>query len=147
MERRQLLKGKGSSGSSDTIPATVGFRVDRKKGGLSPHTPNEKMLIALRKALADMSDADEHGCRYYIKDNRVKLLEAPSGTEGKPGEPVSYKASGRCRVGVCHPDGTITTKAIEFRLAFSDSRDDLGQPDVVYEEDTVIDEIPKTAKL
>jgi hypothetical protein len=143
----QLFSAKKRASDSSVIPATVSFRHNRKKGFIEPLRPHEKMLCALRKVLAQMSDADENGCRYYIANNKVQILKAPSATSGKPGEAKSYHAKGRCRVGVTHPQNHISHKVLEFEISFRDVIDDRGLADVEFFEPTVIDELPRNTPI
>ena len=146
--RRQMLfeaNPKPSQGTS--IPATVNFKINKKKGGLKPLHPHEKMLCALRKVLAAMSDKDHAGCRFYIDNNKVQILKAPVGSGGRDGEAQTYKASGRCKLGVCHPEGHKSSKVIQFNITFRDVKDTIGQDDVEFLDDTSIDELPKSTRI
>jgi hypothetical protein len=129
--------------ATNVIPATVKFKHNKKKGMLEPLSAQEKMLCALRKCLAEMSDKDTNGCRYYIAGNRVQVVTAPVESPAKDGEGRSYRAVGRCRLGVCHQAGHHTTKFIEFTISYRDVVDDRGMSDVVYMDPTIIDELAR----
>jgi hypothetical protein len=145
--RKQMFDAKKKSSGGDIIPATVNFKIDRKKGRLRSLSAEEKMLCALRKALASMSDANEHGCRFYIDNNKVQLMKRPVGSDAAPGQPRSYNASGRCKIGVCHPEGHKSSMMIEFSISFKDTTDDRGLEDVIFFDPTTIDEIPRNSPL
>lgn len=129
------------------IPATVKFRHNKKKGLVEPLKPHEKMLCALRKVLAKMSDANEDGCRFFIAGNKVQVVKSPTTTKGKRGEAQSYHAKGRCRLGVCHKAGHSSSKLIAFEISFRDVVDDRGLADVEYFDPTVIDELARNTPL
>lgn len=141
--REQLFSAKKPTPVSAMIPATVRFRHNKKKGMIEPLAPQEKMLCALRKVFAHMSDKDTRWC---IVGNKVQVLSAPTTTEGKPKGPQSYRASGRCKVALMRSDG-MTTKLIEFSISYKDIVDDRGLADVVYFEPTTVDEVPRTSPI
>ena len=104
------------------------------------------MLCALRKVLAKLSNENSNGCRYYIADNQVQIVSAPTAPTAKDGEAKTYFARGRCKLGVTH--GThITTKMIEFSITYRDCKDSLGLDDVEFIDPTSIDELPKSTAL
>jgi hypothetical protein len=138
--REQLFNAKKKPSTGNVIPATVRFRHDKRAGVIKPLSSNEKMLCALRKALAAMSSS-ESGLRYYIAGNKVQLTQAPSTTPGRPGEAQSYFAAGRCRVGVCHPAGHATMIMVDFSISFKDAMDERGIATVNYFEPTTIDKL------
>lgn len=142
-----LFNARKRSTDSSVIPATVTYRHNRRKGLVEALKPNEKMLCALRKVLTMMSDDDENGCRYYIANNKVQILKAPSTTKGKKGEVQSYHAKGRCRVGAVHPAGHATSKVIEFEISFRDVVDERGMADVEFFDPTVIDELQRNTPV
>jgi len=141
--RRELFSATRKAPTSNMIPATVRHRIDKKAEQLATLTSEEKMLCALRKALTKMSDAHPDKCRYYIQENKVQVLTAPSASEGKPGQARTYSAKGRCKLGVCHPGGHVSTMAIEFTISFRDVTDDRGLADVEFIDPTTIDEIDR----
>lgn len=142
--REQLFNAKNKTSSTVTvIPATVQFNHDKKLGEIKPLQAHEKMLCALRKCLAKMSDGDGGQRRYYIANNKVQILDAPSSTAGKAGEARSYRARGRCKLGVCLPDNTTKMLMVEFTISFRDTIDDRGMADVEYFDPTTIDVIGK----
>lgn len=139
--RKQLFKAGGGAASANMIPATVKFVHDKRAGKINPLKPHEKMLCALRKALAAMSNDDETGRRFFIMNNQVELLQAPQTTDGKVGGPQTYRASGRCKLGMAHPDGHMTSMIAAFTITFRDAVDDRGLADIKYIEPTTIDAI------
>jgi len=141
--RKEMFAAQRKAPTSNIIPATVNHRLDRKAKRVATLTPNEKMICALRKALTKMSDGHPSGCRYFIANNKIQVLTQPSSTGGKAGEAQTYEASGRCRLGVCHPNGHSSTVNIEFSLRFRDVVDDRGLADVEFLDPTVIDELPR----
>lgn len=140
--REMLFEANKTPSQSNVIPATVAFKIDKKKKRLRALSPEEKMLVVLRKVLAELSDKNEHGCRFYIDNNQVQILRRPVGSGGRPGEAQSYSAAGRCKLGVCHKEGHKSSKVIEFNLVFQDVKDDLGFDDVEYLSGTTIDNLP-----
>jgi hypothetical protein len=145
--KETLFNAKKRSVESNVIPATISFRHNKKKGFIEPLTAQEKMLCALRKVLADLSDANDDKCRYFIANNKVQILKAPSTTAGKAGEAQSYHAKGRFRAGVCLPNGNAASKILAFEISYRDIVDDRGLADVEYFDPTVIDELPKNTPL
>lgn len=145
MENRkeQLFQAKQANKTTSIISATVKFKHNKAKGLIEDLAPQEKMLCALRKVLASMSNNNSDGCRYYIANNKVQLLEAPSSSPGKKGEARTYKASGRCKVGVAHKEGHTTTMFVEFSISYRDVVDDRGLADIEYFDPTSIDKIAR----
>lgn len=141
--RKEMFNALKKASTTNVIPATVKHRIDKKAQKLAALTPSEKMICALRKALVKMSDGSEEGCRYYIANNKVQLMVAPSATGGKDGEAKTYSAKGRCKVGVIHAGGHSSTKVIEFSITFRDVLDDRGLADVEFVDPTMIDELPR----
>jgi hypothetical protein len=141
--REQLFSAKKPPPGSAMIPATVRFRHNKKKGLIEPLGAQEKMLCALRKVFADMSNKDERWC---IVGNQVQILGAPTTTEGKPKGPQSYRASGRCKVAIMRSDG-MTSKLIEFSISYKDVVDDRGLADVIYFDPTTVDEVPRNSPI
>ena len=145
--RKSLFRGKANkSTDASVIPSTVRFQHDKKTGVVKPLTPNEKMLCALRRVLADMSEAEENGCRYFIS-GKIQVVRSPVDTPAKEGEAKSYNGKGRCLVRRCHPEGHTSSMVIEFDIAFRDTLDEMGLADVEYTEATTIDEIPPGTSL
>lgn len=142
--RKQLFKAGGSAAPANVIPATVKFIHDKKAGTIKPLSANEKMLCALRKCLAALSDGDEAGRRFFIMNNKVELTQSPQTTEGKAGGPQTYRAAGRCKLGVSHRDGHMTSTYAAFTLTFRDSLDDRGLPDITFIDPTTIDAIERS---
>lgn len=145
--REQLFNAKKDAPGHSVIPATVKFIIDKKKKRLKVLPPESKMLCALRKVLADMSEKDQGGCRYYIAGNKVQITSAPTTTSGKAGEAQSYRAAGRCKVGVCLPNGKARMMFIEFTINFRDIEDDRGLADIEYFDPTTIDGLPKNTPV
>lgn len=141
--RKEMFSALKKAPTTNVIPATVKHRLDKKAQRIAILTPNEKMICALRKALSKMSDASDAGCRYYIANNKIQLLAAPSAAAGKEGEAKTYSAKGRCKVGICHPGGHSSSKVIEFSLTFRDVLDDRGLADVEFIDPTTIDELTR----
>lgn len=145
MNRKQLFDAAKVPAESNAVSNKVTFKPDRKTGGLQMQSPEQKMLCALRKVLASMSDGDAGGCRYYIESDQVVLDQRPASSQGNG--PKTYTAKGRCRIGVCYPNGEKGTRTIEFNIVFRDTKDDRGVDDVMYLGQTTIDELPRNAKL
>lgn len=143
--KEQLFNSKKGSMESNVISATVSFNHNKKKGLIEPLKPHEKMLCALRKVLTDISDTGNS--RYFIANNKVQLLKAPSTTQGKEGEAQSYHAKGRFRAGICLPDGTSSSKFFEFEISYRDIVDDRGLLDVEFFDPTSIDVISKDSPV
>ena len=144
--REQLFKTQQPPPASNIIPATVQFRHNKKKGMIEPLSSQEKMLCALRKCLAVMSDKSGN-VRYYIAGNKVQVIQEPVGSPARDGEGRSYRAVGRCRLGVCHADDSHTTKFVEFTINFRDTVDDRGMSDVAYFDPTIIDELERNGPI
>jgi hypothetical protein len=143
--KQQLFNSQSPKKSTTVIPATVSFKIDKKAKGMKPLTSLDKMKCALRKVLADLSDKNPHGCRYYIANNKIQLSRAPDPAIPKPGEGKTYKAAGRFKAGVCHPKGNMTTQFLEFSITFKDVVDDRGLPDVRYVDPTTVDVLAKNS--
>lgn len=142
-----MFSSSATKPKGNIVPSTVGFKLNRKAGRLDPLSPTDKMKCAVRKILVKMSDADDHGCRYFIDGNKIEVLTAPQAQPVREGELQTYRARGRCKVGVCHPEGHKSIKLIEFSVSFRDSVDELGLADVEYIDPSTIDEIPRSMKL
>jgi len=145
--RKEMFSALKKAPTTNVIPATVRHRLDKRAEKLAELTPNEKMICALRKALVKLSDGDTDGCRYYIANNKIQVLQAPSATAGKAGEARTYFAKGRCRVGITHAAGHSSMKIIEFALTFRDVVDDRGLADVEFVDPTTIDELPRSTPI
>lgn len=141
--RKEMFSALKKAPTSNVIPATVRHRLDKRAEKLAELTPNEKMICALRKALVKLSDGDDAGCRYFIANNKIQVIQAPSSTAGKAGEAKTYFAKGRCKVGITHSAGHSSSKIIEFTLTFRDVLDDRGLADVEFMDPTTIDELPR----
>ena len=145
--RREMLFEAGRKPSMvDVVPAKVVHKINKSKRALEPKTPEQKMVIALKKVLAEMSDDNETKCRFYIADDKVKITRRPFNT-GNTNEPQSYFAEGRCKVGVCHPEGHKSSKVIAFSITFKDTKDDLGLDDVAFIQPTTIDTLPSNTRI
>lgn len=140
--RKEMFSAMRQAPTTDIIPATVKHRIDKKAEKLGELSPSEKMICALRKALTKMSDAHADGCRYFIANNKVQILSAPSASAGKAGEARTFSARGRCKLGVCHPGGHSSSMLIEFSISFRETADDRGLADVEFIDPTTIDELP-----
>lgn len=140
--RKEMFSAQRKAPDTSVIPATVRHRIDKKAAKLAELTANEKMICALRKALTKMSDGNTDGCRYFIANNKIQILSAPSSSPAKKGEGRTYSASGRCKLGVCHPAGHSSSRVIEFSITFRDITDDRGMADVEFIDPTSIDELP-----
>lgn len=112
---------------------------------MKPLASVDKMKCALRKVLADLSDKNPHGCRYYIANNKIQLSLAPDPAIPAPGEGKTYKAAGRFKAGVCHEGGRMTTQYLQFSITYKDVLDDRGLPDVKYVDPTTVDVLPKSS--
>lgn len=145
--REQLFNAQSKAPERTVIPATVEFKVDKKKKMIKILSPQSKMICALRKVLADMSDKSSDGCRFYIANNKIQLTSPPTTTHGKKGEAQSYRASGRCKLGVCLPSGGMTTKFVEFSINYRDVEDERGLADIEYFDPTTIDGLSKNTPI
>jgi hypothetical protein len=121
----------------------VSFQIDKKAKGLKTQTSMNKMKSALRKVLADLSDRNPHGCRYYIANNEIEIDKAPDPSPPHAGQSKTYRASGRFWAGVCHKGGRMTKDLLSFSITFKDIIDERGLPDVEYVDPTTIDVLPK----
>ena len=145
--RRQIFDTKQQPVARDLVPTSVTFKIDRKTRRMTTLPPNEKMIVALRKVLSTMSNRDTNGCRYYLDGKSVQVIRPVTTTSGRPGEAQNYRAAGRCKVGVCHPQGHKSSIMIQFTLSFKDVLDDRGLPDVMFFDPTSIDELPRDTPL
>ena len=146
-KRKDMFKSSVPPAPSNIVPSTVSFKLNRKAGRVEALSPVDKMKCALRKVLVKLSDDNDDGCRYYIDGSGIEVLAAPVAQPVREGEPSTYRAKGRCRLGVCHPEGHKSSKIIEFSLTFRDTEDAMGLADVDYIDPTTIDELPKTTRL
>lgn len=145
--RKEMLFDAGQKPSmTDVVPAKVVHKIDKSKGALEIKTPEQKMVIALKKVLAEMSDDNIERCRFYIADNKIKITQRPFDT-GEAGTPQSYFAEGRCKVGICHPEGHKSSKVIAFSITFKDVKDDLELDDVEFIQPTTVDTLPKSTRI
>jgi len=145
--REQLFNARKKAPERTVIPATVEFKIDKKKKALRTLSAEHKMLCALRKVLADLSDQSSDGCRYYIANDKVQLISNPVTTNGKPGERQSYRAAGRFKAGVCLSNGAMVTKFLEFSINYRDIVDDRGLADIEYFDPTTIDVLSKNTPV
>jgi acetylornithine deacetylase/succinyl-diaminopimelate desuccinylase-like protein len=144
--KEQLFNAAKVQRPANIIPATVKFELDRSRGEIKPLAAPEKMLVALRKVLAQMSEKNPDGCRYYIAGNKVELTSTPTTTSGKKGEVQTYRAAGRARLGVAH--STHSTKLfIAFDISYRDCEDDRGLADVEFIDPTTIDVIDRAGPV
>ena len=142
-----LFEAKKKAPDVTLVPTTVSFKLDRPRGRLHTLEPTEKMVCAVRRVLAEMSRSDKNGCRYYLDGRKVQVLSAPVASPAKPGEPRTYRASGRAKIGVAHRDGCKSSKFIQFQISFRDTKNDLGLDDVRFLDDTVVEELPRDSPL
>jgi hypothetical protein len=152
MERRERLfnskqKSTVDSNLIDTHVQFVFSKTDsgRVKGELRKLSPEQKMLCALRKVLADMSTGTRGERRYSVAGTKCRVIDRELTPGAKDGEPGSYRFRGRCKMGIAHKSGPPSEKMIEFVVSFRDTEDEMGQPDVEYFDETTIEEIdPRT---
>lgn len=142
-----LFEAKKKLPDLTLIPTTVSFKLDKPNGRLHALKATEKTVCALRRVLATMSRSRSDGCRYYLDGGKVQLLSGPTSSEAKPGEAKTYQVKGRAKVGVCHPEGHKSTKFVEFSMSFRDTKDSLGLDDVVFLDDTQIQELPHNTPI
>jgi len=145
--RKELFAAKKKSPGSTVIPATVTFRHDKRQGRLHPLSMREKMIVAVKKILATMSDDDENGCRFYVDNNKIQVLREPSGSDARAGEARTYRASGRCAVGVCHPQGRKSSKIIQFDITYRDIKDARGLDDIEWIDPSTVEELPRNTPV
>ncbi len=145
--KEQLFNATKGQRAINVVPATIKFVHNKKKGIIEPLSSQEKMLCALRKCLAEMSNKSPDGCRYYIAGNKVEVTQTPLTTDGKKGGVQSYRAAGRCRLGVAHAAGHVTSTFVEFTISYKDTVDDRGLADVVYFDPTTIDVINRAGPI
>ena len=152
MDRREQLFNTKRPGEIDSsrIPTHVNFMFhknapQRQRGELRQLTPEEKMLCALRKVLAQMS-ADSGGeQRYFVAGDQCRILDRHVSPGAKEGEAGSYRFKGRCQIGVSHKSGEGSFKVVEFVVSFRDVEDSMGLPDVDYFDETTLEELdPRT---
>jgi hypothetical protein len=142
----QLFSSTKPTDDAARISVLVNHRHDRKAAAIAPLTVDEKMLCALRKVLAAMTD-DARGVQRFYIDGPECVVTHRSGTGGsKPGEPGSYSAAGRFRMGIITNDGT-QHKVVAFVINFRDTKDDRGLADVAYFDPTTLDDLGPDAKL
>ena len=116
MSKRESFIGRSEPATADPnlISGTVKRKLNRKgrkRGTLDPLSRDEKMLCALRKALADKSGLEETGgARYYIADNQVYITNRGGNAEGNGG----YTAKGRFKLGSINGD-TAGFRMAQFR--------------------------------
>lgn len=145
MAKGQPFMGREPQKAPDpnVVSTRVKHRVNRKKGTLDPLSRDEKMLCALRKALASKSGLPESAeSRYHIDGDKLYVSRRGGGVQTKPGEPTTYTATGRFRMGMIHGD-RASFRVAKFNITYRDVRDDRGLPDVDFIEPTTIDFLPK----
>ena len=138
--KQQLFSTKNKPASTGMgVSTKVKFEVDKKTKTMKTMSPEQKMICAVRKILATMSDAEK---RYYIEGTTVSL-DAPVETfpGSKEGEPSTYRARGHCKLGISHTTGNVSYQNVKFEVSFRDSKDSLGLPDVSTIDPSSIDEI------
>ncbi len=136
-----------TEGDANLISSKVARKVNKRKGELNTLSRDEKMLCALRKALASKSGlAEALNARYYISGEQVYVTSRGGGAQTKKNEPTTYTASGRFKLGMAYKD-SVSYRMAQFSITFRDSRDDRGLPDVDFIEPTTIDLLPKSATL
>lgn len=149
MRKRVPFFGKKKSEKADPnmVSTKVTRKVNKKKGRLNQLTADEKMLCAIRKALASKSGLAEAGnARYYVSGDELYVLSRGGGVQTKKDEPTTYTARGRFKLGMVH-DANCCFRIAEFNITFKDTVDERGIPDVDFLEPTTIDLLPKGAKL
>lgn len=139
--RREMFSTRTAESTDSSIPTKVSFKIDKETKRMARLDDSGKLIVALRKVLATMSQQDPNGCRYYLDGERVDITRAITTTVGRQGEPQKYRAGGRARVGVCHPQGHKSSITVQFSLSFGDTKDERGLPDVEYFDPTSIGEI------
>lgn len=144
MQRKKMFGGKPEV-ETKKPSVRVSFTPDKSTGTMREMTPDQKLFTSIRKVLADMSDKDQNGDRYYIQPDGMSITDGPTGSPG-PG-PGSYSAKGRCKLGVVHANGTKGTIVVEFSMAYRDTVDSLGVPDVEYLPQSFIDALPRNTKI
>lgn len=138
----RVSKKATPSTPGNIIPHTVRFLGQAGAKGKKPPrvrvlSQDEKMLCALRRVLAKMSESDG-GVRYFIA-SPVEVMQRTGGTGLKPGEPGSYGAQGKFTLGGVHAEGHSSHRAVKFSIHFKDTKNHYGQPDVAYVDPTSID--------
>jgi len=151
--RRELFNAKNPPAESagDLVKSTVNYMFSgnaakKKKGELRKLSADEKMLCALRKVLAQMSN-DGAGTRYFIDGAQVRVLNRTDSEGAKAGEPSTYHRQGTCRLGLAHKTGEASYKMASFEVSYRDTVDTLGLPDVTYFDPTSIEELPAGSQL
>lgn len=135
----------GEPDNPNVIKTTVKQKLDKRKGKLNELTRDEKLIRALRLALSSKS-GELGGARYYLDGDQVYVQSRGGGAQSKPGEMVTYTASGRMRIGAAHPKHAAFHIA-EFRITYRDVLDERGIPSVAFIDPTVITLLPSNSKL
>jgi len=149
MQKKEAFFGREPTTPRDPnlISTKIPRMVKRSEGKLNELGRDHKMLCALRKALASRSGLTETQCaRYYISGADVYVTHRGGGVQTKEGEPTTYTARGRFKLGVAHSDCCMYRMA-EFNVTYKDTLDDRGLPDVAFVDPTTIDLLPKGASL
>jgi len=151
--RERLFAAAGGGGSAtDLVPIHVNFTFNRddrrrKRGELRQLAPEEKMLCALRKVLADMSQESGGHTRYFLVGTVCRIVDRQVSPGAKQGDPGTYRFGGRCELGVAHASGEIARSTAEFMVSFRDTEDPMGLADVAYFEPTTIDQLDSRTPL
>ena len=151
--RRELFNAKKppAQEGSDLVKSTVNYMFAgddaKKKGELRKLSADEKMLCALRKVLASMSNEGSGAVRYFIDGAQVRVTSRTDSAGAKKDEPSTYHRRGTCRLGLAHKSGEASYKMASFEISFRDAVDQLGLPDVAYFNPTSIEELPTGTPL
>jgi hypothetical protein len=149
MQKKEAFLGRKSTKPRDPnlVSTKIPRKVQKKAGKLNELNRDHKMLCAIRKALASRSGLVETQCdRYYISGGEVYVTHRGGGVQTKKGEPTTYTARGRFKLGVAHAD-CVAYRIAEFNVTYKDTLDDRGLPDVAFVDPTTIDLLPKGASL
>jgi len=125
------------------ISTTVSRKLNRRKGELNKLNRDEKLLCALRKALATKSNSE---ASYYIVDDGVYVARRGGGVPARSGEAVSYTASGRFKMGAIGAE-KVAFSMVEFDLTYRDVVDEHGMLDIEFSEPSTIKALPGRASL
>ncbi|KKM62047.1 hypothetical protein LCGC14_1525600 [marine sediment metagenome] len=151
MARKEAFMGRDGAETKDQnmISVMVKRTVNKKgpeRGTLEPLSRDEKMLCALRKALANKSGLEETlGARYYIAGDGLYVTGRGGGAHAR-GQAGSYTATGRFKLGIVVKD-RAAFRIAKFSITYKDVEDDRGIADVDYVDPTIIDLLPKNASL
>lgn len=149
MARKESFIGRDTSPIQDPnlISAKVKRKVNKREASLNVLTRDEKMLCAIRKALAAKSGmAEQLGARFYIADNQVYVTRREGGIQSRDGEASTYSAAGRFKLGICR-EHDAAFRVVQFDITYKDTTDDRGIADVVFVDPTTIDILPKSTSI